>query len=133
MNKYTWKTINVYITCFLSWQMMKIHEKHTMKTFNSCTKCMGIIHNRTPAFHHFPGHEYGWLHIWTWLWFASYVGHWCFWVIFWDVIHRCLYNQALADDRSTGAGLKCLYCRDIGEANMINWLVIFLPAWVLKK
>ena len=26
------------------------------------------------------------------------------------VIHACLYNQALADVRSFGAGIKCLYC-----------------------
>ena len=26
------------------------------------------------------------------------------------VIHGCLYNQALADVRSTGAGIKSLYC-----------------------
>ena len=25
-------------------------------------------------------------------------------------MHGCLYNQALADNRSTGAGIKCLYC-----------------------
>ena len=24
--------------------------------------------------------------------------------------HGCLYNQAFADVRSTGAGIKCLYC-----------------------
>ena len=29
---------------------------------------------------------------------------------FWHVIHRALYNQALADVRSIGAGIKCLYC-----------------------
>ena len=27
-----------------------------------------------------------------------------------DIKHRCLYNQALANVRSTGAGIKCLYC-----------------------
>ena len=26
------------------------------------------------------------------------------------LIHKCLYDQALADVRSTGAGIKCLYC-----------------------
>ena len=31
-------------------------------------------------------------------------------MLFWHVIHGCLYNQALADIRSTGAGIKCLYC-----------------------
>ena len=27
----------------------------------------------------------------------------------WHVNHGCLYNQALADVQSTGAGIKCLY------------------------
>ena len=27
-----------------------------------------------------------------------------------DVSHGCLYNGALVDVRSTGAGIKCLYC-----------------------
>ena len=27
----------------------------------------------------------------------------------------CLYIQAFADVRSTGAGIKCLYCRDNSE------------------
>ena len=30
--------------------------------------------------------------------------------LFFDVIHWCLYNLALADVRSTVAGIKCLYC-----------------------
>ena len=38
------------------------------------------------------------------------LGHWCAWLILWRVIGGCLYNQALADVRSTGAGSKCLYC-----------------------
>ena len=29
-------------------------------------------------------------------------------LLFW-----CLYDQALADIRSTGAGIKCLYCRRV--------------------
>ena len=28
----------------------------------------------------------------------------------WYVIHGCLYNPALSKVRSTGAGIKCLYC-----------------------
>ena len=28
------------------------------------------------------------------------------------VVHVCLYNQVTADVRSTGAGNKCLYCRE---------------------
>ena len=30
---------------------------------------------------------------------------------FWHVIRWCLYNQALAAVRSTGTGVRCLYCR----------------------
>ena len=41
--------------------------------------------------------------------FQSYMGHWCPWFIF-DIIYGCLYNQELADVRSTGAGIKYLYC-----------------------
>ena len=29
-------------------------------------------------------------------------------VIFWHVVHVCLYNQALTDVRSSVAGIKCL-------------------------
>ena len=29
---------------------------------------------------------------------------------FWHAIHERLYNQAMADIQSTGAGIKCLYC-----------------------
>ena len=32
-------------------------------------------------------------------------------VSFGYVTHECVYNQALADVRSTGAGIKCLYCK----------------------
>ena len=31
-------------------------------------------------------------------------------LFFGHVIHMCLFNQALADIQSTGAGVKCLYC-----------------------
>ena len=29
---------------------------------------------------------------------------------YFDVFHGCLYNQVLADVRSTSVGIKCLYC-----------------------
>ena len=35
----------------------------------------------------------------------------CLDYIFGHIIHGCLYNQALADDQSTGAEIKCLYCK----------------------
>ena len=38
------------------------------------------------------------------------MGHWCAWLIFWHIIHGYLYNLALVDVRSTGAGIKCLHC-----------------------
>ena len=31
-------------------------------------------------------------------------------LVIFDVVHGCLYNQALADVRSTGKGIKYLYC-----------------------
>ena len=31
-------------------------------------------------------------------------------LFFWHVIYRCVYNQALADVRSTGAGIKYIFC-----------------------
>ena len=49
---------------------------------------------------------HGWPHNWKWVSFASYVCHWCAYLLklttFW-----CLYNRALADVRSTGAIIKC--------------------------
>ena len=30
--------------------------------------------------------------------------------LFWHVVYECLYNQALADVRSTGAEIECLNC-----------------------
>ena len=39
---------------------------------------------------------------------------------FWNVIHGCLHNQSLADDRLTGAGIKCLHCRV--SATDTTWL-----------
>ena len=32
-------------------------------------------------------------------------------LFFWHVMYGYLYNQALADDWSTGAGIKFVYCR----------------------
>ena len=68
----------------------------TVPTFNSCTKCMGspgIIHDRTTIAAQ-P------------TWVIDVLG-----LLFWHVIHGCLYNRALADVQSTGAGIKCLYCK----------------------
>ena len=85
-----------------------------MTTFNSCTECVrrpGIIQDRTPDCDLV---SWAWMHVrpnkYAQLSFPSYVGHWCGWLIFWDAIHGCFYQQALADVRSTGAGIKCLYC-----------------------
>ena len=87
----------------------------TVPTFNSCTKCLGcpgIIHDRTLGCHPVSwALMYGRSKNWTWFWFAVYVGHWCAWLIIWHIIYGCLYNQAIAHVRSTGAGIKCLYYR----------------------
>ena len=83
----------------------------TVLTLNSCTKCVGspgMIPDRTPDCHPVLWvWKRRWPHSWTWIWF-----------IFVDVlglllghsIHWCVYNQALADVRSTGAGIECPYC-----------------------
>ena len=86
-----------------------------MTTFNSCTKCVGrsgITHARAPNC--YPV-------FWSWTFMddltlnlalisklrGSLV---CSAYFLWHVIHGCLYNQALAGARSTGAGIKYLYC-----------------------
>ena len=85
-----------------------------MPTFNSCTKCVGSpgkIHDHMPDCHPV---SWAWIYEWptternfdsqaTWVIDVVIVFH-C------NVIHGCLYNQAMADIRSTGAGIKCLYC-----------------------
>ena len=38
------------------------------------------------------------------------MGNWCASLVFRLVVYGCLYNQALADARSTGAIIECLYC-----------------------
>ena len=41
----------------------------------------------------------------------------------WHIILGCLYNQALADVRSTGAGIQCLYCSHIGFEMETSWAI----------
>ena len=104
----------------LNYRFMLTHSrfedplKCTVSAFNSCTKCLGssgIIHDCTPNCHPV---------FWAWMRphvpdLASFDSN-ATWVIdvfglyFWHDIHGCLYNQALADVRSTGAGIECLYC-----------------------
>ena len=68
----------------------------------------GIIHNHMPD---------------SWAWMQPHIpdltaehsfysqAMWVIYVLgFLHVIHRCLYNQALADVRSTGVGIKCTVC-----------------------
>ena len=82
-------------------------------TFNSyteyvCSPC--IIHTPLPP---------SFLAIGAWMTLRLKVAliHNATWVInvlgllFWLVTHGCLFNRALADVRSTGAGIKCLYLR----------------------
>ena len=58
------------------------------------------------------------------------VGHWCAWWFFWCVIHKCLYNQALADARSTGAEIKHQYCSQhpFHHILVLGALLSYLPA-----
>ena len=106
-----------------------------MPTLNSCAKCAcstGIIHDRTPACNPV---SWAWMHgcpyNWTYLWFASYVGDWCAWLIFWHVIHGCLHNQAPADVRSTSAGVKCLYCISVPLYKVNFAYDLILGEWVI--
>ena len=87
----------------------------TVPTFDSSTECVGgpgIIHNRIPNYHQVSWEcMLRWPHNWAYLWFGGYMCHGCAWHIFWYVNRRCLYIQAQADVWSTGAGIKCMYCR----------------------
>ena len=44
----------------------------------------------------------------------------------WHVIHGFLYNQALADVRSTGAGIKCLYCMTLQKLLVSTQATLYL-------
>ena len=44
----------------------------------------------------------------------------------------CLYNQALADVRSTGAGIKCLYCSNGRQANKSNNVTMLRSFYVYR-
>ena len=88
-----------------------------MPAFNSCTKCTGssvVIHDRVPYSHQISR---------SWMrpqvpalttqcsfdlqamWVIDGPG-----VFTLHIINVCLYNQALADVRSTGAGINYLHC-----------------------
>ena len=99
---YVWKVIRAIHKYSISSIEIKCLRQYfpwssTVPTFNSCTKCVGspgIIHNRTSDWHPVS---------WTWMiglpqnWseilLASYVGHWCAWIIFWHVIHGFCTNR----------------------------------------
>ena len=86
---------------------------HTVRIFNSCTKCVGspgIIHNRMqPSFQGIDA------------WITSELNEALVCKLRVSLISLAdifdipsmgvLYNQALADVRSTGAGIKCLHCK----------------------
>ena len=87
----------------------------TVPTFNSCTKCvgsLGIIYDHPRPFAtQFPGH--GCMSDLTTERSFDSQGRGVIDVLglyFWHVIDGCLYSRALDDVRSTGAGIKCLYC-----------------------
>ena len=74
----------------------------TVPAFNSCTKRVGstsVIYDSSPDRH---AVSCAWMTSQRWSLIA--------WLIFKLVIYGCLYNPALADVQSTGAGIKCLYC-----------------------
>ena len=87
----------------------------TVPTFNSCTKCVGspgIIHDRTPDYHPV---SWAWMNGWPHdrtnvALIRKLRGSLMCLTYLWHVIHGCLSDQALADVRSTGEGIKCLYC-----------------------
>ena len=96
--------INHHVVCSL----------HTVPNFNSCTKCVGSpgrIHDRTPECSPiFLGMD---VYMTSQLILAlirklrvssMYLDY------FLTCYTRCLYNQALPDVRSTGAGIKYLFC-----------------------
>ena len=49
---------------------------------------------------------HGWHQDWTWV-IDVLLNY------FWHIIHGYLYNYALVDVRSIGAGIKCLYCTSV--------------------
>ena len=93
----------------------------TVLTFNSCTKCVGsLIHDRTPDRHPvFWAWKRRWPHSWTWIWFKATLGVDVLGLFFGHSIHWCLSNQALADVRSTGAGINYPHCTNVSVSN--NW------------
>ena len=95
----------------------EIHTKgwlwRRVLTFNSCTKCVGSpdrMHNRTPDFHPVFRVQ-GCMDTLITERSIDLQATWAIaWLIFLHVIYGCLYNQALADVRSTRARIKCLHC-----------------------
>ena len=102
----------------------------TVTTFTSCTKCLGspgIIQDRMIA--------------------ILLSGHRCMddialilklrtWVIdlldifyFWHVIQGCLYNQALADVRSTDAGIRYMYWTSGQLLKFLLEFISYLDLW----
>ena len=75
-----------YQPCSIMIYIGFICKYDTVPTFNSCTKCVGspgIVHDcTTDCLPNFWAWMQGWTHNWSWLCFASYVGHWCAWLIF---------------------------------------------------
>ena len=90
----------------------------TVTTFNSCTKCMGSRGQYTtarPIATRLPGHE--WMDDLTTE--SSFVSP-ATWVInLCGLFLLTCYNQALQDVRSTGVGIKCLYCT-VSDCNSLR-------------
>ena len=103
---------------------------HTVRTINSCAECMGspgVKHYRIPDCHPVSwAWKNGWRHNWT------HFDLQATWVIdvfglldIWHIKHWCLYSQAVADVWSTGAGIKCLYCRCLGPWHQYKHTLIY--------
>ena len=102
----------------------------------SCTKWVGspgIIQDcATDCQPLFWAMMLGWAHNWTYFDLQDWWGIVVFGLFFWQVSHGCLYNHALADARSTGAGIKCLYVHSNEATTWLNivWISIeFRGAW----
>ena len=118
------KLSSIYSLALSSYSTHRMYTSHynhrllvtefTVPIYNSCTKCVdspGKIHDRL---HAAPPSFLG---IDAWMTSKLNVAlisqvTWVIYVLglFWHVIHWYLYNQALADVRSTYAVINCLYC-----------------------
>ena len=73
---------------------------------------LAIIHDRTPDYHQVSWAERAFDSQATWV--MGVIG------LFFGVLSFAFsYNQALADVRSTGAGIECLYCNFLEHMGLL--------------